>query len=190
MLVGACSVLMFRLISIGVDHVRKEILLNEINTRDTLTGLYNQNYFKQFVQVNSETGPIGVIFFDVNGLKKINDEYGHERGDLLLKRCADSIRAICDESSSIAFRVGGDEFLLLIEGATEPVIIQKLAEWKTALETINHQNAIEYDGLDCSMAAGYALGQYEDLGSLISRADSLMYKNKAIMKGKSKLFGE
>ena len=189
MMVGACATLMFRVITISADHVKSEILLNRINNRDNLTGLFNQNYYNEYLANPKDSGTTGVIFFDVNGLKAANDKNGHEYGDLLLKRCAQSILNICEDSTSIAFRLGGDEFLMVIEGATEPVIIQKIAEWKSAIEIINRENMVEYDGLYCSMAIGYAIGASTDIENTIRKADALMYENKALMKSKIVEFG-
>jgi len=182
MIIGSCAVLMFRVISISSDHVKNEIILNRINNMDALTGLYNQNYYKKILEEQKGDGNVGVIFFDVNGLKQVNDSRGHEAGDKLLQQCAKSILAVCDNESATAFRLGGDEFLLMIEGATEPVIIQKISEWKTALEIINRDSIIENEGLICSMAAGYSCGIFDNLESLVNKADAIMYRNKAIMK--------
>ncbi len=178
LLITPCTVLMFHVISIGTDHVRSEILLNRINNRDMLTGLYNQNYFKQMVEHSPLKGNVGVLFFDVNGLKAANDKYGHEYGDMMIKKCAKSVNAICADGSGIAFRLGGDEFLSVFVGADEDMVQRKITEWQVALDAVNRENIEERNGLECSMAVGYSIGDFAEINSLTRFADANMYKNK------------
>jgi len=185
-MIAPCAILMFHVISVGTDHVRSEIRLKQFNNRDALTGLYNQSYYKQYLENTETKGTVGVIFFDINGLKDVNDKNGHERGDLLIRKCAESVKAICDgKSDSIAFRLGGDEFLAIFEGADEQVVIGEIGEWEESLSRINRENIEEHNGLQCSMAVGYSVGDFSDIESLIRCADVGMYKNKKLMKTKN-----
>lgn len=181
-MVGSCSVLMFYVIKLGKEHVENQITIDGISKRDFLTGFYNQNYYKQIVHTKNESQTIGVIFYDVNGLKAINDQYGHELGDLLLKRSAESLLPLIDGETKHAFRIGGDEFLIIIEDANEKKVNDFIDEWKINITNINNENVEKYEGLKCSMAYGYQIGNISDLESLVSKADTLMYENKAIMK--------
>lgn len=100
-------------------RMRMEKELEQLSYRDSLTGLYNRRYLdvkgQQFV--NKAAGPLTVIMADCNYLKHTNDTYGHEYGDLLLKRAARIIRDALP-TSSIVLRIGGDEFLLLCPGCS------------------------------------------------------------------------
>ena len=184
MMVGSCSFLLFYIIGLGEAHVKNQILLNNVSKHDMLTGLYNQNCYKELLKNGGLSGNTGVIFFDVNGLKAMNDTFGHEYGDLLLKRCAQSILDVVSGDDEAAFRIGGDEFLLIMENADEEKVNKKLDAWEKKLERINRENDELYDGLRCSMAYGSVVGDITGLEQLVRRADELMYENKAIMKKK------
>lgn len=186
LMVGSCAILMFYVIKLGTAHVENQIMLNRVSQRDALTGLYNQNFFKEYLNMDKPDLPVGIIFFDVNGLKGLNDNYGHEYGDLLLKRCARSITDICSTDSEYGFRIGGDEFLMVIENATEELLLQKVDDWKQAIKQINEENKRYHYGIFCSMATGYTFGNMKDLYELIRTADTLMYKNKAEIKATRK----
>ncbi len=82
---------------------------------DVQTGLYNRRYYETQIQVfdAKENLPVSVIIADVNGLKMINDAFGHQAGDQLLKKAADVIKRICPTIDTIA-RWGGDEFVIFI----------------------------------------------------------------------------
>lgn len=86
----------------------------ELTFKDQLTGLYNRNYMESHSKefVHSGDFPVSLIMADCNYLKRTNDQYGHEYGDLLLQRIANVImESIPDDF--VAMRVGGDEFLIL-----------------------------------------------------------------------------
>jgi len=184
LMIGSCAILLFNNIRLGVDHVNNQILLNQISNIDAPTGLFNKNCYMDFVESIKKEKPfqMGVVYFDVNGLKAVNDAKGHEYGDILLKRCADSLLAVCNKDDMAAFRVGGDEFMLVIKDASESVLIQKVSEWENKLAVINEENKTSYEGIVCSMAVGYASGSNTDLEEVIHQADTFMYQNKARQK--------
>ncbi|GEM_PF-1791075 len=188
MMVGSCAVILRSVIKLGVDHVDTQIQLIKQSKRDVLTGLYNQNYYKEMVNSGRYSGRIAIIFFDVNGLKDLNDKKGHEQGDLLLQRCAQSILNVATDDRMSCFRVGGDEFIVFIEDATDNDVIKLLEKWNASIKAINEENELLYSGLRCSMAVGYAVGDFENLTELISKADSQMYKNKSLLKAGMKTF--
>ncbi|MCX7668260.1 MAG: diguanylate cyclase, partial [Atribacterota bacterium] len=84
-------------------------------THDTLTGLCNRGFFETVMSKadREENLPISVIMGDLNGLKLVNDAFGHEEGDRLLLQAASFLRESCPPESTIA-RVGGDEFVILL----------------------------------------------------------------------------
>ena len=86
----------------------------ELSYKDKLTGLYNRNYMEAHCEewMQDEDCPITLVMADCNYLKQTNDTLGHEYGDLLLKRVAESIQKTMPKQS-LAMRVGGDEFLLI-----------------------------------------------------------------------------
>ena len=118
---------------------------------------------------------VAVFNFDVNYLKQTNDTYGHEAGDALLKRAADSIHMICKSDNIQGYRMGGDEFLVVAENITEEEIPEIKKEWENALEKIN-ANTRE---IPCIVAVGIAYGEKEyDFSELMKIADARMYEDK------------
>jgi diguanylate cyclase (GGDEF)-like protein len=98
---------------------KEEELIMKLSYRDQLTGLYNRQYFDQYLIDLEEEGylPISIIMLDVNGLKLTNDAFGLLVGDQLLMRVSEIILELCPENATIA-RIGGDEFAIVIKDMT------------------------------------------------------------------------
>jgi diguanylate cyclase (GGDEF)-like protein len=146
---------------------------------DALTGLPGSNKFRDFTaNLGSRAAGVGVVFFDVNDLKFYNDTKGHQAGDLLLQKASESILHIAGENAH-AFRVGGDEFVMVITGCAEGDIEMLLAKWREKLAELNSVA----DGIHCSIAAGWAYSSGEDTFSdILKQADERMYAEKKRMK--------
>lgn len=150
-----------------VDNLRLEL---EARDRDELTGLHNLRWLRNFW--NMEGSTIGhVAFIDVNGLKPVNDTYGHKVGDRLLIHVATALAA----SGAYAVRYGGDEFLLLIpsrwdQGRTINGILEILHS-----EKINVQDGV----IAASVSIGVTpLKPGMLLRHAIEKADEAMYAMK------------
>ena len=146
---------------------------------DGLTGLYNRNKLnkdkisEQFKEMKS----CGVIFFDVNDLKLTNDVFGHEVGDKVLLDMADSLKRFNDERYH-AYRMGGDEFMLIIRNCGEYELDTTLENWHKDMES--HNNSAD---IRCVVAAGCAYGCGDfDFEALVIKADERMYDNKRTIK--------
>lgn len=161
----------------GEDNIENRLKVLQISRVDALTGLYNQNVYEQYLNSPVHDETVGVIFFDVDGLKRTNDANGHEYGDLLLRRCADSLREIFDDHCH-GFRVGGDEFLVVVDTDDPQVLEEKLKQWRQAMERVNLENRTRHKGLFCHMSVGTAFGDKCELSTLIIRADKRMYREK------------
>ena len=162
-----------------VEHYHRML---EKYERDELTGLYGNNKFRDFIKgIESRASSVGVIFLDVNDLKKYNDTIGHHAGDLLIQKAAESISAASKENIH-AFRNGGDEFVVVIPNCAESDIAAFLTDWREKLEALNAKN----DGIHCSISAGSAFGdgQYS-MSDLLKLADERMYEEKRSMKDAS-----
>lgn len=152
------------------DKEEKMRMLAEI---DGMTGLYNRSKYLDLVaHPYSTEESIAVIFWDINGLKRINDTLGHEYGDQLIVVISESIKAVSSPSER-AYRIGGDEFVMIMRGGTEKTAQQKIQQW---LESISGKTI--GDDLPVSAAFGYAYGSGAQLEDIISRADEMMYRNK------------
>lgn len=161
----------------GEDNIQARIQLLHMSRLDALTGLYNQNVYDQYLKSPVRDESVGILFFDVDGLKRTNDQKGHEWGDLLLRRCAESLQSIFDDNCH-GFRIGGDEFLVVVDTEDEKVLQEKLAQWQQSIERINLENRTRHPGLFCHMSVGTAFGAKYDLSSLIVKADKRMYREK------------
>lgn len=89
--------------------------LAKLSYEDTLTGLYNRNRYNQVRNAMKKKAPekLGIIYMDLNGLKYINDTYGHDQGDKLIRKTAKILKRIIGED---AYRIGGDEFVAICPG--------------------------------------------------------------------------
>ena len=149
---------------------------------DTLTGFHNRNYFSDKV-VKSPLGvyPQAVVVADMNNLKRVNDAYGHAAGDALLVTFAKQVRAQWPQGD--CFRIGGDEFLIVLSRTTEAEVTAALDAFK--LRCQNTRFALpDGSSIPPSAALGYALrlGAETPLDQAIAEADARMYLAKTQMK--------
>ncbi len=146
---------------------------------DGLTGLYNKGKYLDMEKTRFPSlDSIAVFNFDVNNLKKMNDQFGHEAGDKLIIKAADSFRSITNEHVH-AFRMGGDEFLVVAENVSRNETDEIKARWEEELKILNQAD----DGIDCVIAVGVAYAEKEyDYAELLRQADALMYEDKKAKK--------
>ncbi len=150
--------------------------LQHLSTHDALTGLYNRFFFEAELErlQGSRLFPVSVVMADVDGLKRVNDHYGHAAGDELLKRTAkllkDSFRA-----EDVVSRIGGDEFAVLLpetDAAAMQVILPRL---KSNLEKYNR----EFFDLAIELSIGMETGEKGSiLTATMKKADDRMYEDK------------
>ncbi|MBE5926415.1 MAG: GGDEF domain-containing protein [Lachnospiraceae bacterium] len=146
---------------------------------DKLTGLYNKGKYLQMTeQTFPNAGSIAIFNFDVNDLKIMNDTYGHEAGDKLLIKAADSIRKVVN-NNTFGFRMGGDEYLMVAINIEQEEVDRLRKRWEEELARLNEAD----DGINCVIAVGvaYAKSPY-DFSELTKIADALMYEDKKIKK--------
>ncbi|MBR3019143.1 MAG: GGDEF domain-containing protein [Clostridia bacterium] len=149
---------------------------------DGLTGLYNKGKFMEMKKSLFERQPaIAILNMDVNNLKQMNDTYGHDAGDKLIKKAAESLRRI-EKRNVMPFRVGGDEFVVVALHVTRPEAEQLRRDWEEGLKELNQRD----DGVKCVIACGFVYGEGGyNLDELLAQADQLMYENKRILKEQS-----
>ncbi len=146
-------------------NLRLETLLNF----DRLTGLFNRHYFDDVIGriKNEHIHDIGIIYIDVNGLKKMNDNFGHGYGDCYIDNCAELIRQYFPDES---FRVGGDEFVVLTNTLNEKEFNQKVEAFKNDIDA-NKKVSMSLGVVWCE--------SYVNIERYIKKADALMYESKA-----------
>lgn len=161
-----------KIINMNVKYAQKMENMAEV---DGMTGLYNKSKYLDMVSnTYLSENTLAVIFWDINNLKKINDSIGHEAGDRLILTVSESIRNVCSVSEN-AYRVGGDEFIMILRGADEKQVIKKIQDWKNSLNLLKKNT-----DFDISVSVGYAYGDGKDLESIIHKADQMMYENKRL----------
>ncbi len=166
-----------RVMMITQDMGEQHLLQSLANT-DGLTGLLNKRYFDRVLTVlEQHSQPFALFYMDLDRFKPVNDTYGHDVGDKLLKGVAQRLQG-CIRSRDYAFRLGGDEFALLLLGPmTQETCARKM-------DMICEMIAVPYeiDGNTVSVGAscGYALYPAEsvDVQQVRYIADQRMYENK------------
>lgn len=153
--------------------------LEEMYKIDSLTGLYNRRGFSQeYKKLLSKHGNderLTVVLSDLDGLKQINDRYGHGEGDCAIRTAADALRHACPDSA-ICVRFGGDEMLAVISGAVDESRIRQAAE--SFLDDFNSSSGKPY-----KVSASFGIyvtdgGDSPDFEEIVKRSDILMYADK------------
>ncbi len=161
----------------STEHRAEE--LGELATKDSLTGVRNKTAYDRVVHDMEELKEkdYGVVMIDLNYLKRINDTQGHDNGDIaIMKLCW----AICEVfAHSPVFRIGGDEFVVIIKGHD----YEHIAELEKSFYVTLSENQSEENKV--SAALGYALfeeGKDSCFHDVFKRADKAMYEAKVAMK--------
>jgi diguanylate cyclase (GGDEF)-like protein len=159
----------------------------DLALRDSLTGLSNRRNVEERITWRMERQqPFCVAVLDVNRLKFVNDTYGHLAGDDLLKQFANELRSGC-RTTDVVGRWGGDEFILVLDGASSAVEpqIERLRKWVFGEYSV--KPGPDAKEVKISVDASIGLAQWnpgENLEQVIERADAVMYKEKQAGKKK------
>lgn len=156
----------------------KQHLLQSLANTDGLTGLLNKRYFDRVLTVlEQHCQPFALFYMDLDRFKPVNDTYGHDVGDKLLKGVAQRMQG-CIRSRDYAFRLGGDEFALLLLGPmTQETCARKM---DMICEMIAVPYEIDGNAVSVGASCGYALYPAEsiDVQQVCYIADQRMYENK------------
>ncbi|MFW5873587.1 MAG: HD domain-containing phosphohydrolase [Bacillota bacterium] len=157
------------------DLKEKEEKIKYISYSDKLTGLYNRNYFEEELSKldTPRQLPISIIMADIDGLKLINDTYGHKAGDKIIKRAAEILKKAV-RKEDIVSRWAGDEFVILLP-QTDRMETEKIIE-----RIIEKTNKTEKHDIPISIGLGYAIKEDsdKDIYKILNKADKNMYHNK------------
>lgn len=158
--------------------------LHDESLRDSLTNIFNRRALIDYMERELEIAkryklPLCFIYFDLNGFKPINDTHGHEAGDNVLRQVGQSLRKII-RNVDIPARLGGDEFCIImprcdIDNARKP--IDRLIK--------DFDDNSSYDVTFSIGVVQTGPEVYQDINTLIKRADGLMYEAKAVSRKKS-----
>ena len=164
-------------VAMAIERKRVEERIRYLSFHDILTGLYNRAYFEEELKRydSSRYYPLSIVMIDVNRLKVVNDTFGHQEGDRLLKHLSQLLTSVSRQGDILA-RIGGDEFAILLPSTTSEEV-QKFCERvkKTCL-----QDKITPVYLRPNIALGYITQneEHKDINSLFREADRNMYKDK------------
>ena len=162
--------------------------MSRLATRDALTGIRNKTSFDAHVATLQQKleeenyHEFGFVMIDLNDLKGINDTFGHDKGDLAIKQLSSIVCEIFDHSP--VFRIGGDEFIVLLENADYRDIASLVLRFKEKTRALSSDLRLD-PWNRVSAAIGYALYEEEkDTGvdNVLTRADMEMYRCKRSMK--------
>ena len=148
----------------------------EFANNDTLTGIYNRNYFEKYISsIDKKIDQYGIMICDVDAMKFVNDILGHLEGDKHLEFVAKLLGENTPENSLLA-RIGGDEFAVIIKN----VSTDEMKEMKkNIINELNNYN-VDNSFIDAKLSIGYAVKQSDDdnIRKLFKEADQAMYLEK------------
>jgi diguanylate cyclase (GGDEF)-like protein len=146
---------------------------------DALTGVWTRGSFYYFIshRIKYKTDEkFGIISVDLDGLKQINDRYGHFEGDCAIKATVHLIRTSLKKTDILA-RLGGDEFAIFIEGGSQDVLEKTIRHICLCLDDYNKGASKNYK-LGCSFGADIFSADYKTVEQFLHHVDNLLYDNK------------
>lgn len=174
-------VLLYRRLRTAQDKIKKMAITDE------LTGLYNRRYFFERLEAESNRSvrhnhTLGLILFDLDYFKRINDTYGHNGGDAILRQIAEILRAACRQSD-IPARYGGEEFILLLPECNEECVEATAEKLRRLMES---HPFISDENIEIKVTASFgvatfsseALSEKPSSSEMVKKADTALYRAK------------
>ncbi len=157
--------------------------LNAAANNDPLTGAFNKGYFieaidAEFKRARALHTQLSLVFMDLDHFKKVNDTYGHEGGDYVLKEFANLIRTLPTQGKEVFARYGGEEFCLLLPsvGKEEAAKLAELVRSKIQLHPFTYEG--KRIQVTSSLGVSELKAETEGASSLIKEADKALYESK------------
>ena len=176
MLLLLSIMLQYTVISNTRDALRIAQLTYHKDT-DTYTKVFNKNKYEEMItKYYPGVDRLAIIFFDLNNLKKVNDELGHAMGDYIIETLASVIRSQSNDSRRV-YRIGGDEFVMILESPAQGDAELVIAAVREQLSLHNETGPVAV-----STAAGFAYGKGMNILEVVKEADEKMYENKLFIK--------
>jgi len=167
------------------NQKKREAQIRYMSEHDFLTGLFNRSYFEKEMKRMDQDGllPLSIIIGNIDGLKLINDAFGHLEGDRLIYEIAGIIRKCCSKQH-IAARTAGDEFSILLpytDGSTAYEIVNKI---KDECERYNKTHNSSYN-ISISLGYGAKDTPFKDITDTVKEAEDYMHNRKLLNKKSS-----
>jgi len=167
--------------------VRKMSRLENRAYTDTLTGLQNRTAYYEYNAVLNKKQEAGnadfsLLMIDVNFLKRVNDTYGHEQGNLYLQGAADLIRK-CFGNEHL-YRIGGDEFVIILEGKAQEGVEDRIRAFKAEIARLQADDSLKpWEKISAAVGiAKYDKAIHRETEEVLRKADEAMYADKIAMK--------
>jgi len=166
----------------GEELARLNRALEEMSVRDPLTGLLNRRYLdeamaREIAQAERGGQPVSFVLIDLDHFKRLNDSHGHRAGDAVLQAVGGLLSA-CIRAGDLACRYGGEEFLLVLPGASAEAALERTDELRRALAAL----PVDSDGTPIHATLSAGIAAYPDHGTtreeLIRKADAALYSAK------------
>ncbi len=150
-----------------------------ISFHDALTGVYNRAYFEEELRrlETRRNGPLAIAIMDIDGLKQVNDIWGHIRGDELLLRAAQILSQAVRQEDIVA-RIGGDEFAIILRNTDESAVVKIFDRLRQTLD-LEKQRTDQHSPLSLSFGFAFAVSPEISAVDLFKTADNRMYQEKA-----------
>lgn len=169
-----------------VQSEQEEERLSAMAYRDMLTGMFSRQYvLEQLEGLLQRRARFVLCFLDLDDLKGVNDRYGHAEGDRYLVTVARELLCACRQEQDIPARYGGDEFLILFQGAEVSAVEARIRQVERRLSELSRSGAVPFP---MSLSHGTVDGSgASDAKALLAAADEKMYRekrDKAVLRGK------
>lgn len=164
----------------AIEHETNEIIFKTLANTDALTGLYNSRFLLSTLNEYVESDqPFAIIYLDLNWFKVVNDKYGHAVGDKLLQAVGKRLQN-CLRTCDTVFRIGGDEFALLVTGEINQELCASIIE--RIKNIIDRLYVIDGNEVSIDISCGCAMYPLEgrDIDKLRVLADHRMYEDKLL----------
>ncbi len=166
-------------------HLASE--MNELAKKDSLTGIRNKTAYDSEARridwkIADGKNEFGIAMIDLNFLKRINDTYGHEQGDIAIKKLCSIICNIFKHSP--VFRIGGDEFVVILEKDDLAGIEHLIQQFNAKIELLSKDENLEpWEQVSAAIGCAFFESRDTSVADVFRRADQEMYKRKKQMKG-------
>lgn len=169
-IVTAFSPIMFAVAKTGLDNVNNQVEIMKLSERDQMTNTLNRNCYITNLELYPRLGmsTLACIYFDVNGLHEMNNTYGHDAGDTMLKACARVLKDVFGPDDT--YRIGGDEFVCFAIDKDDEELRSRVEKVKSVLSEEGY-----------TISAGIANRHFENnIDELVKSAEKEMYVDKKL----------
>ncbi len=185
-----------RMVSVkrNLDTIKKQLVTANANLSiDHLTGAHNRkscdDYIKKIVQFASMSQtPTSLIILDIDHFKKINDSYGHDIGDYVLKECVSILQEVFNREGEMVARIGGEEFVVILPAHSLELAVERA---EAAQKRVRHESFIQGD-FTIQFTVSMGIAQHldsEPAADWLKRADTALYQSKNSGRNKYTLAG-